>query len=184
MGHSHSLSGHHLQGSPEAIAMRRALYRTSGHVDAVELPDAADEPPSTAQDSSMTEGPSPQMQHGSYSQLHPVSSHPHAAYSSSYQPHTHRHERDSFREKGKEREKDLADHFVDRQHFVFYQDEGGLRATDESNHDMDVIYYVGVIDILTPYGGKKKLEHFWKGLRADRVSRLCPLVNLFSFSRR
>ncbi|KAG6901622.1 hypothetical protein C0995_009895 [Termitomyces sp. Mi166 len=172
MGHSHSLSGHH---SPEAIAMRRALYRTSGHVDAVELPDAADEPPppspTTAQDPPTSEGTSSQVQRVSSSQPHPVSSsfyHPPVAYSSSYQPHPYRRERDPHRDKGKEREKDLTDHFVDRQHFMFYQDEGGLRATDERNYDMDVIYYLGVIDILTPYRGKKKLEHFWKGLSADR----------------
>ncbi|KAJ6612254.1 hypothetical protein B0H10DRAFT_1807822 [Mycena sp. CBHHK59/15] len=56
----------------------------------------------------------------------------------------------------------------DRQHFVFYQDEGGLRATDEANESLDEIYYLGVIDILTPYSFVKKLEHFWKGLSADR----------------
>ncbi|PCH34949.1 SAICAR synthase-like protein [Wolfiporia cocos MD-104 SS10] len=56
----------------------------------------------------------------------------------------------------------------ERQHFLFYQDEGGLRATDEVNESMDTIYYLGVIDILTPYTGLKKLEHFWKGLQADR----------------
>jgi len=58
----------------------------------------------------------------------------------------------------------------DRERVLFYQDEGGLQATDEGNDDMDVIYYLGIIDILTPYGGLKKLEHFWKGLKADRVS--------------
>ncbi|KAG1738632.1 uncharacterized protein EDB91DRAFT_1249164 [Suillus paluster] len=56
----------------------------------------------------------------------------------------------------------------DRDHFLFYQDEGGLQATDEGNDEMDVIYYLGIIDILTPYGGMKKCEHFWKGLKADR----------------
>jgi len=56
----------------------------------------------------------------------------------------------------------------DRQHFIFYQDEGGLRATDEQNDSTDTIYYLGVIDILTPYTTFKKLEHFWKGLSADR----------------
>ncbi|EGO04015.1 hypothetical protein SERLA73DRAFT_45787 [Serpula lacrymans var. lacrymans S7.3] len=56
----------------------------------------------------------------------------------------------------------------DRQHFIFYQDEGGLQATDESNEATDTIYYLGVIDILTPYASVKKLEHFWKGLKADR----------------
>ena len=57
----------------------------------------------------------------------------------------------------------------ERQHFIFYQDEGGLRATDEANGDLDTIYYLGIIDILTPYNSVKKLEHLWKGFQADRV---------------
>lgn len=57
----------------------------------------------------------------------------------------------------------------ERQHFLFYQDEGGLRATDEANDSLNKIYYLGIIDILTPYTTLKKLEHFWKGLKADRV---------------
>lgn len=65
----------------------------------------------------------------------------------------------------------------ERQHFLFYQDEGGLRATDEANQDMDTIYYLGVIDILTPYGTFKKLEHCWKGLSADRVSGSPPSMS-------
>ena len=64
----------------------------------------------------------------------------------------------------------------DRQSLIFYQDEGGLRATDEANEPMPTIYYLGVIDILTPYSIVKKLEHFWKGLSADRVSRLIYLL--------
>ncbi|TFY76677.1 hypothetical protein EWM64_g7335, partial [Hericium alpestre] len=53
-------------------------------------------------------------------------------------------------------------------HFIFYQDDGGLQATDEQNEPLDTIYYLGVIDILTPYSTFKKIEHFWKGLSADR----------------
>ncbi|KAG6819860.1 hypothetical protein H0H93_007946 [Arthromyces matolae] len=176
MGHSRSLSS---QGSPEAIAMRHALYRTSGHVDAVELPDATDVPPPppppqpTTQDPSIPNGdclPSQQQQQQQQRSFQSSSStYPPNAATSSSQPHPHRREW-CHRDKGKEREKekDLVDHFVDRQHFMFYQDEGGLRATDENNDDINVIYYVGVIDILTPYGAKKKLENFWKGLSADR----------------
>ena len=64
----------------------------------------------------------------------------------------------------------------ERQHFLFYQDEGGLRATDEANANEDVIYYLGIIDILTPWNTWKKLEGVWKGLRDDRVSVLSVLV--------
>lgn len=58
---------------------------------------------------------------------------------------------------------------TDRRHFLFYQDEGGLRATDEGNQAMDIIYYLGVIDILTPYNTTKRLEHLWRGATIDRV---------------
>ena len=60
----------------------------------------------------------------------------------------------------------------DRQQFIFSQDEGGLRATDECNQPMDTIYYLGIIDILTPYTLLKRFEHFFKGISADRVSAL------------
>ncbi|TFK19346.1 SAICAR synthase-like protein [Coprinopsis marcescibilis] len=77
---------------------------------------------------------------------------------------------------------------VDKHHFIFYQDEGGLRATDEKNDPLDTIYYLGVIDILTPYGVVKKMEHFWKGLKDDRrkISPVPPSEygdRFFSFMR-
>ncbi|KAI0758492.1 SAICAR synthase-like protein [Trametes elegans] len=61
-------------------------------------------------------------------------------------------------------------------HTIFYQDKGRLRATDETNDNMDTIYYLGVIDILTPYNTFQKLEHFWKGLSADphKISPVPP----------
>ena len=58
---------------------------------------------------------------------------------------------------------------VDGREFIFYQNDGGLRATDDTNDPMATIYYLGVIDILTPYSVIKKVEHLWKGMRADRV---------------
>lgn len=57
----------------------------------------------------------------------------------------------------------------DRQQFLFSKDEGGLRATDEQNEPLDTVYYLGIIDILTPYGTVKRIEHLWKGMSADRV---------------
>lgn len=61
---------------------------------------------------------------------------------------------------------------VERQHLLFYQDDGGIRATDEVNQNLDTIYYLGIIDILTPYTMLKKAEHLWKGMSADRVRLL------------
>lgn len=58
----------------------------------------------------------------------------------------------------------------ERRYFVFYQDEGGIRGTDEYDRNENTIYYLGVIDILTPYNLKKRLEHFWRGLQYDKVS--------------
>lgn len=59
---------------------------------------------------------------------------------------------------------------IERQHLLFYQDDGGIRATNEENNNLNTIYYLGIIDILTPYNTLKKLEHIWKGMSADIVS--------------
>lgn len=81
----------------------------------------------------------------------------------------------------------------ERRLFLFYQDEGGMRATGDSNEDLGVIYYLvrrsfsfrvsyallifrasqGIIDILTPYTFAKRIEHFFKGLQHNKV---CPLT--------
>jgi len=39
---------------------------------------------------------------------------------------------------------------------VFSQDEGGCRGADKENKPTDNYYYMGVIDILTTWGAKKK----------------------------
>lgn len=59
---------------------------------------------------------------------------------------------------------------------IFYNDDGGLRATHEDDTLGAEIYYLGVIDCLTHYGVIKKIEHFWKGLSSDRsqISALPP----------
>lgn len=62
---------------------------------------------------------------------------------------------------------------ADRRHFLFYQDEGGLRATDEQNNPEDIIYYLGIIDICTPYNMSKKIEHAWKSMTENPVTISC-----------
>lgn len=58
----------------------------------------------------------------------------------------------------------------ERRHFLFYQDEGGFRSTDEHNQPSDWIYYLGVIDLFTPYNSVKRGETWWKSIttRGDR----------------
>ncbi|RPA89261.1 SAICAR synthase-like protein [Choiromyces venosus 120613-1] len=70
----------------------------------------------------------------------------------------------------------LPDEFLEQRKTVFYGDDGGFRATHESDEPGDVIYYLGIIDCLTHYGFAKKAEHFWRGLSnpKDQVSAIPP----------
>ncbi|KAK7888091.1 Phosphatidylinositol-4-phosphate 5-kinase [Exophiala xenobiotica] len=52
---------------------------------------------------------------------------------------------------------------------IFYSYDGGIRATHEDGHGGESVYYLGVIDCLTHYGMVKRIEHFWKGLSANRT---------------
>ena len=56
----------------------------------------------------------------------------------------------------------------ERRHFLFYQDEGGFRSTDQNNQPGYMIYYLGVIDLFTPYTSVKRGETLWKGLTQNR----------------
>ncbi|GAA5874125.1 hypothetical protein JCM8547_008380 [Rhodosporidiobolus lusitaniae] len=56
----------------------------------------------------------------------------------------------------------------ERRLFLFYQDEGGMCATGDNNEDLGVIYYLGIIDILTPYTFVKRVEHLFKGFQHDK----------------
>lgn len=69
-------------------------------------------------------------------------------------------------------------YYVRRRNCVFYSDEGGFQATDESNAPAPSLYYMGIIDILTPYDAKKKSEHFFKSLTQDKneISAVKPKV--------
>ena len=63
--------------------------------------------------------------------------------------------------------------------FLFYSDEGGLRSTNEFNLPMERIYYLGVIDILTPYGTLKRVEGLWKGVMAGSTGRVSTFPGQF-----
>lgn len=51
----------------------------------------------------------------------------------------------------------------------FYGDEGGFRSTLSDDSPGDELYFLGIIDILTPYTSKKKVEHLIKSIQHDKV---------------
>lgn len=60
------------------------------------------------------------------------------------------------------------DVFPGRSKYIFYGHDGGIRATSENNEPLPEIYYLGIIDCLTPYSMKKRLETFWRSLSHTR----------------
>ena len=58
--------------------------------------------------------------------------------------------------------------FPGRSKYIFYGHDGGIRATNEANEPLPEIYYLGIIDCLTNYSWKKKLETFWRSLSHKR----------------
>lgn len=59
---------------------------------------------------------------------------------------------------------------------IFYSDEGGVVSTGDNNTPLDEVYYFGIIDCLTNYSLKKKLETIWRTLGHERstVSAVPP----------
>ncbi|KAF1797119.1 hypothetical protein FB192DRAFT_1291698 [Mucor lusitanicus] len=64
----------------------------------------------------------------------------------------------------------------ERKYCVFYSDDGGFRSTDDNNQTTDKLYFLGVIDILTPYNFIKKSEHFIKSFTQNKntISAINP----------
>lgn len=61
-----------------------------------------------------------------------------------------------------------TDVFPGRSKYIFYGHDGGIRATNENNEPLPEIYYLGIIDCLTNYSTKKRLETFFRSLKHAR----------------
>lgn len=53
---------------------------------------------------------------------------------------------------------------------AFYSEDGGYSSSHKDGTPGDELYFLGVIDILTPYSVVKRLEHVIKSIQHDRVS--------------
>jgi hypothetical protein len=62
----------------------------------------------------------------------------------------------------------------ERKYCIFYSEEGGFKSIES-----DKVYFLGVIDILTPYNLMKKAEHFFKSFTQNKVSLFCLFVCLY-----
>ncbi|KAI5966084.1 MSS4 [Candida margitis] len=58
----------------------------------------------------------------------------------------------------------------------FYHQDGGIQATSESNQPLPEIYYLGIIDCLTYYSVRKRLETFFRtfGQSRSAISAVPP----------
>ncbi|KAM9924894.1 hypothetical protein OXX59_004225 [Metschnikowia pulcherrima] len=61
-----------------------------------------------------------------------------------------------------------SDVFPGRSKYIFYGHNGGIRATNDNNEPISEIYYLGIIDCLTNYSLKKRLETMWRSISHAR----------------
>jgi len=58
--------------------------------------------------------------------------------------------------------------WADDLYSIFETDQGGIY-----DHEERRIFFIGIIDFLTQYGARKKLEHFLKSIKYDGDTISC-----------
>jgi len=54
---------------------------------------------------------------------------------------------------------------------IFYNEDGGFRSSGRDGEIGDELYFLGVIDILTPYSMAKRVEHIVKSVQHGKVRK-------------
>ena len=52
---------------------------------------------------------------------------------------------------------------------MFYMDDGGFMSTTEENEPGKELYFIGIIDILTPFNARKRTEAVFRRLFQDKM---------------
>lgn len=66
----------------------------------------------------------------------------------------------------------------ERRMCIFYSEDGGFGSSHRDGTPGEELYFLGVIDILTPWGTKKRLEHLFRSIRenSQTISAVNPQV--------
>jgi len=61
---------------------------------------------------------------------------------------------------------------------IFSLSDGGIRAADEEGNELPIVYYLAVIDCLTNYSTRKRLETFFRSLKHKKstISAISPIA--------
>eukprot|EP00455_Lapot_gusevi_P034910 TRINITY_DN3862_c0_g2_i4.p2 TRINITY_DN3862_c0_g2~~TRINITY_DN3862_c0_g2_i4.p2 ORF type:complete len:126 (+),score=17.38 TRINITY_DN3862_c0_g2_i4:520-897(+) len=95
------------------------------------------------------------------------------------------HRRDSFPNSPDDDDKELVDfagqlyvasEAKDPERLIFLREHGGIRSVTQDGHPGDEVYFMGVIDLLTLYNAKKKVETFFKSFtnKREELSSIDP----------
>lgn len=71
----------------------------------------------------------------------------------------------------------------ERKMCIFCSEDGGFRSSncDDDQGLGDELYFLGIIDILTPYTVAKRIEHVFKSMQHDKVRYFFNIVFISSF---
>lgn len=61
---------------------------------------------------------------------------------------------------------------------IFSLPDGGIRAADESGKELPIVYYMAIIDCLTNYSTRKRLETFFRSMKHKKstISAISPVA--------
>ncbi|KAL7751144.1 Phosphatidylinositol-4-phosphate 5-kinase [Sorochytrium milnesiophthora] len=70
----------------------------------------------------------------------------------------------------------LPDVSTERSGCLFFADNGGFQSSDAFNQPSDELYFMSIIDMLTPYNATKRFEHLFKSITSDgnQISAVRP----------
>jgi 1-phosphatidylinositol-4-phosphate 5-kinase len=70
----------------------------------------------------------------------------------------------------------------ERKMCIYYSEDGGFMSSHRDGTPSEELYFLGIIDILTPYSVSKRIEHVFKSIQYDK--RTISAINPLDYSQR